>query len=44
MNRKNSLICLLLLFVVTETALAWPRIQRNRRSYISSGNSSYGQV
>ena len=26
MNRKNSIVCLLLLFFVTETAMAWPRI------------------
>ncbi len=44
MNLKNSLVCLLLLFVVTETALAWPRLRRGRQSYSSSGNSSYGQV
>ena len=44
MNCKNSIVCLLLLFFVTETAMAWPRIARRRQSYSSSNSSSYGQV
>lgn len=44
MNCKNLTVCLLLTVFVTETAMAWPRGARHRRSYSSSGNSSYGQV
>jgi hypothetical protein len=47
MSRKNSIVCLLLVLFVAETALAWPRIIDRRRrssSSSSSGASSYGQV
>jgi hypothetical protein len=41
MNWKRSIVCLLLLLFVTETALAWPRLFRRRRrpqqAYSSAG-------
>lgn len=43
MNWKKTILCLSLIFFVTETAMAWPRIGRRNRSY-TSNNSSYGQV
>ena len=43
MNWKNSIVCLLLVLLVAETALAWPRGRRRTHSY-SSSSSSYGQT
>jgi len=43
MNWKNLIVCLLLTLFVMETAMAWPRLRRRRRSYSSSSISSYGQ-
>ncbi|HPM79667.1 MAG TPA: hypothetical protein PLF81_03170 [Candidatus Anammoximicrobium sp.] len=44
MNWKNSIVCLLLILFVSETAMAWPRVLRRRRSYTSNDVSRYGQV
>lgn len=44
MNLKKTIVCLLLLFLVAETAMAWPRVLRRRRAENSAGSSSYGQV
>lgn len=44
MNLKKSIVCLLLILFVTETALAWPSVFRRRRSATSNNISSYGQV
>jgi hypothetical protein len=44
MNWKKSLLGLLVVLFVAETAMAWPRRRRRSYSTSSSGASSYGQV
>jgi len=43
MNWKNLIVCLLLTWFATETAMAWPRRWRRQRSY-NSNVSSYRQT
>jgi hypothetical protein len=42
---RKSIFCLLLVFFVAESAMAWPRVFRRRRGYSSSsGAARYGQI